>query len=195
MLSALRLAASLALTLALSPTLGSQSDKPADSSSSRTTESSDRTPPPPPATPRLAPRAYSLSITVKETEPGKEATEKSYTFNVVTDDNRFGYNSLRDGDHIPYMGEKGREYHTVGTNVDVRGASRLGDTLVITLAASDSTLASKSNGVDLPVTHDWSVQVTGVLVPGKPAVIYSATDASTGRKVEIASTAQLLGEK
>lgn len=73
--------------------------------------------------------------------------------------------------------------------------TRLGDALVINLRANDTSLAAKSNGADLPFEHDWNIQVTTVLAPGKPAVIYSETDGVSGHKVEIEATAQVLNAK
>jgi hypothetical protein len=142
------------------------------------------------------PQAYSLSISVKESDAGKDAVVKNYALTVVSDDDRGGgIVSVRDGDRIPYMGDKGREYHNVGTNIDVNRATRLGDFLVINLRANDTSLAAKSNGVDLPFEHDWNIQVTAALVPGKPEVIYAAADGVTGHKVDIEATAQLLSPR
>jgi hypothetical protein len=183
----LRLAA--LLILALAPTLAAaQGDKSANSETKVVSSQSSGS--------KQPPQAYSLAISVKEADAGKEAVVKNYALTVVSDDDRGGGNvSVRDGDRIPYMGDKGREYHNVGTNIDVNRATRLGDALVINLRANDTSLSAKSNGVDLPFEHDWNIQVTAVLVPGKPAVVYSATDGVSGHKVEIEATAQVLSAR
>lgn len=47
----------------------------------------------------------------------------------------------------------------------------------------------------LPQEHDWVISVAAVLVPGKPTLVYSTTDAVAGHKVEILATAKRLNEK
>jgi hypothetical protein len=44
----------------------------------------------------------------------------------------------------------------------------------------------------VPQINQWSTSVVALLLPGKPAVVYSAADAISGHKVEIQAAAQPL---
>ncbi len=139
------------------------------------------------------PMAYNLTLSIKESDSGKVAVEKSYTLTILSDDPRYGYTNVRDGDKIPYMSDKGRQWVDVGTNVDVTECKRHGNVLSLKLAVSSSALVAKTNGVDLPQVNQWSIAIIASLAPGKPSVVYSTTDATSGRKVEIQATATWLG--
>jgi hypothetical protein len=141
------------------------------------------------------PQPYLLTLTVTESDLGKPSMEKTYTLIVIADENRTGDESLRDEDDIPFKSEKGQEYKAVGTNMDFSNATRQGETLIVKLSVRNQSLAEKSNGVNLPQDHDWRIHAVAVLHPGKPTVVYSATDAITGHKVEILATAKLLDTK
>jgi len=145
--------------------------------------------------PKPQPQPLLLTITVKESDSGKATIERSYTFTEMADDSRFNQENLRDGDRIPYMGEKGREYYDVGTNIDIDSVSRRGEAVAFNLRVESSSLAAKTDGVNLPQVSHWRMTVAAVLLPGKPTVVYSATNAMTAHKVEIQATAQLLNGK
>src|SRR5271165_5793783 len=113
-----RLAFAAILGLALAPCLvAAQGDKPARSE-------------PEAQAAKPEPQPYLLTLSVKESNAGKPVLEKNYTLTVIADDNRFRYQSVRDGDRIPYQGEKGQTYQDVGTNIDTSDAARRGDTLI-----------------------------------------------------------------
>jgi hypothetical protein len=114
---------------------------------------------------------------------------------TIVADGAYDNASLRDGDRVPYMGEKGREYFDVGTNIDAVRASRMADGIFLSLHVTCNSLLAKADGINLPQVNQWNISVVPILVPGVPAIVYSATDALTGRKVEIQATVQLLGTK
>jgi hypothetical protein len=180
---------SLALVPCLAAAQGDKPDKPAKTEpEAQTTQSESKTPKPEPQT-------YLLTLSFKESEPGKTASTKNYTLMVISDDVHSRNENLRDGDRIPYMGEKGREYFDAGTSIDFTEILRHGDLLVGNLRVVISTLIAKADGTNLPEVNQWRINVVMALVPGKPTVVYSSTDATTGHKVEIQATAQLLYEK
>jgi hypothetical protein len=143
------------------------------------------------------PQPYELTVTVRESGSGKAGREKTYKMTGFADDQDFWGVRLRDSDRLPYMGEKGREYFDVGTNIDAQHAKRRGETVALNLSVTSSSLspgsssAAKVDGVNLPEVMQWSVGVDVSLIPGKPAIVYSVTDATTGHKVEIEATVQL----
>lgn len=141
------------------------------------------------------PQAYSLTVSIKEAESGKAAVEKSYILAFIADTPRANRASVRDGDKIPYMSDKGQQWADVGTNIDVIEAMRRGESLAIDLRVSSSSLVAKTNGVDLPQMNQWTVDVNAVLPSGKATLVYSTTDAVSGRKIEIVATALALGTK
>jgi len=142
--------------------------------------------------PKPDPQPYLLSISVKESNSGKPILEKDYVLNVVADDTRYHNQSLRDGDRIPYQGEKGQAYQDVGTNIDASDATRRGEALAVSLRLNSSVLVATPNFTpgNLPQITQWSVGIVAVLLPGKPTVVYSAADGISGHKVEIQATAQ-----
>lgn len=159
-----------------------QGDKPANPDQATTAQAE-------PKAPKPQPQPFTLTLTVKESESGKVIAHKNYTLTVMADDNQHGFESMRDGDRIPYTGEKGREYQDVGTNIDVERITRVGDSLFFMLRINSSSLTAKSDGVNLPEVNRWNVGVNAIIVPGKPTVVYSATDVVTGHKVEVVATA------
>src|SRR5271157_1297217 len=111
------------LTLAIAPWLATaQGDKPAKPEPDAQAAPSQSRPPKP------QPQPFALTVVVKESDSGKPILEKSYTLSAVADDDSSMYANLRDGDRIPYVGEKGREYYDVGTNIDAQRPTRRGDT-------------------------------------------------------------------
>jgi hypothetical protein len=185
-----RLALAALLTLALAPCFAkAQSEKAAKREAEAATTQAQAN------VPKEQPQPFLLTISVKETVAGKAAVEKSYSLTVVADDRSYRYETLRDGDRIPYTGEKGREYFDVGTNIDITDASRHGESLAVNLRVESSSLTAKADGVNLPQVNQWKNNIVAILVPGKPTVVYAATDGITGHKVEIQATAQLLNVK
>lgn len=140
------------------------------------------------------PKPYALTLVVKETSSGKAVQEKNYTLTVIADDKAYYSQNLRDGDRIPYSTKDGQNYQDVGTNIDAQQASRLGDSLVVTIQVDSTSLVATPNfnPGNLPQISQWRVRLVAVLPTGKPTVIYSATDAISGHKVEITATAQTL---
>ena len=182
MQSSTRLTIATILSLALAPCLiAAQGDKPTK----------------PEAEPQAAkpePQPYLLTLSVKESNGGKPILEKSYTLSVIADDNRYHNQAVRDGDRMPYQGKDGQSYQEVGTSIDISDATRRGDTLIVSLRAESSSLVPTPNFTpgNLPQVSRWNLGVVAVLLSNKPTVIYSATDASSGHKVEIQATAQPL---
>src|SRR5580658_8700154 len=130
MQSTLRLSLAAILVLALAPCLA-----PAQGEKTAKPE-----PDPPSAQPDLKapkpePQPYLLTISVRESNSGKPVVEKSYALTVISDDNHYQHQSLRDGDKIPFQVEKGQQYEDVGTNLDVLDASRRGESLSVNLRA------------------------------------------------------------
>jgi len=150
-----------------------------------------------PRPPKPEPQPFKLMLGVKEWDAGKTILEKSYTLIMIADDDRNLFDNLRDGERIPYQGEKAQVYEDVGTNVDVNRPIQRGETLIVPLTVTSSSLVAtaNSNTGSLPQLNRWSISVVAVLLPGKPTVVYSATDATTGHKVEIQATAQPLNAK
>ena len=184
-----RLTLAALLTLALAPCLATaQADKPAKPEPEAQPAQSE------PKAPKPQPQPYLLTLSVKESNSGKPILEKNYTFTVVADDNRFHFQNLRDGDRIPYQGDKGQTYEDVGTNIDASDATRRGEALAVSLRAESSSLVATPNFSpgNLPQISRWNISVVAVLLPGKPTVVYSATDAISAHKVEIQATAQPL---
>jgi glucose/arabinose dehydrogenase len=144
--------------------------------------------------PKQPPQPFLLTVTITESDAGKPSAEKTFVVTLIADDSHGTFESLREGDRIPFTSEKGPEYHTVGANIDFREASRLGENLVVKMTLGNNTLSGKIN-TSLPPDHDWRVSLVGVLAPGKPTLVYSATDAISGHKVEIEATAKLLNDK
>jgi hypothetical protein len=181
------LAALLTLTLATC-VAAAQGDKPAKTEPEAQPAQSE------PKAPKPEPRPYLLTISVKESNSGKPILEKSYALNVVADDTRYHYQTLRDGDRIPYQGEKGQSYENVGTDIDVDQATRRGDALAVSLHLTSTVLVATPNFTpgNLPQISQWSTAVVALLLPGRPAAVYSATDGISGHKVEIDATAQPL---
>jgi hypothetical protein len=189
MQSSTRLTLALLLVLAVAPSLvTAQGEKPAKSETETQPAQSESKDPKP------EPQPYLLTVSVKESNSGKPILEKNYALNVVADDRNYRFQNLRDGDRIPYQGEKGQSYQDVGTNVDAQEATRRGDALIVTLHLNSSVLVPTPNYTpgNLPQISQWSVGVVAVLLPNKPAVVYSATDGVSGHKVEIRATAQPL---
>jgi glucose/arabinose dehydrogenase len=186
-----RLTLAALLSLALAPCLAlAQGDKPAKAepeAQPAPTESKAAKPQPQP---------YLLKVSVSESDAGKPSATKNYTLTVLADDNHSnGYESLRDGDRIPFNTEKGQNYHDLGTNLDLSNPTRQGETLIVKLSVSGNSLVNSISltrppDQGLPAEHDWRIQVVAVLPSGKPTLVYSATDAVTGHKVEIQATAQ-----
>ena len=145
--------------------------------------------------PKQPPEPFLLTISINESDAGKPAAGKNYVVTVIADDNHGNYESLRDNDRIPYTSDKEQKYHSVGTEIDLTNATRQGETLFVKLTVGNNALAEKGNGVNLPQDHDWRVAVVAVLPSGKPTVVYSATDAISGHKVEILATAKLINYK
>jgi hypothetical protein len=188
--TSMRLTFAALLCLTLAPCMATaQGEKPAKP------EAEAAPAPAQPKPPKPEPQPYKLMISVKESDSGKPSAEKNYTLAIIADDSHSSYESLRDGDNIPFKSEKGEENLSVGTNIDFSDATRQGETLIVKLSVSNSTLTEKSNGINLPQSHVWRIQIVAVLLPGKPTVVYSATDATTGHKVEIQATAQPLNAK
>ena len=189
MQSSTRLTLAALLSLALAPCLAApQGEKPAKSEPEAPPAQSE------PRIPKPEPQPYSLTIAVKESNSGKGILEKSYTLVVVADDTRYHYQTLRDGDRISYQGEKGQEYMNLGTDIDVDQVTRRGDALAVGIHLTSSALVATSNFIPgtLPRVTQWSVAAVAVLPPGKPTLVYSATDGISGHRVEIQATAQPL---
>ncbi|MGA2167853.1 MAG: hypothetical protein ABSG62_06535 [Terracidiphilus sp.] len=189
MQSSTRLTLAALLSLALAPCLGTaQADKPAKPEPEAQPAQSE------PKAPKPQPQPYLLTLSVKESNSGKTTLEKSYTLTVIADDTRYHFQNLRDGDRIPYQGDKGQTYEDVGTNIDASEATRRGETLAVSLRAESSSLVATPNfnPGNLPQISRWNISVVAVLLPGKPTIVYSATDAISGHKVEIQATAQPL---
>jgi hypothetical protein len=142
--------------------------------------------------PKPDPKPYLLSISVKESNSGKPIVEKNYSLDVVADDNRYHFQNLRDGDRIPYQKDKDQAYQDVGTNIDASDATRRGETLAVSLRVTSTSLVSTHplGPGSLPQVNQWSTSVVAILLPNKPTVVYSATDAVSGHNVEIQATAQ-----
>jgi hypothetical protein len=146
--------------------------------------------------PKPSPQPYLIMIAVKESNSGKPILEKNYSLTVIADDPRYNYSeNLRDGDHIPYSTGNGHEYHDMHTDIDCNNVYRRGDMVAVGLRVESNSLVANPDGVNLPLETKWSISVIALLLPGKPTVVYSATDALTGHKVEILATAQLLNSK
>jgi hypothetical protein len=182
-----RLTLAALLSLVLAPCLASaQGENSAQPGPDAQAVQSQAKPPKPASLP------YELTVTVKESETGKVLVDKRYTLTVVTDDNLNSNEHLRDGDRIPYATDKGQDFTNIGTNVDVTRATQQGDKLILSMRVSNTSLLAKGASGSLPQEHDWIISIVAVLVPGKPAVVYSTTDAVTEHKVEIQATAQPL---
>jgi hypothetical protein len=178
------------LSLALAPCLATaQGDKPAKPEPKAPEAQTE----PKAATP--SPQPFLLTLTVTESDSGKPTAEKTYTLTIIADDTHGSNESLRDADNIPYKSEKGQEYQAIGTNMDFSNATRQGDTLIVMLTVSNKSLAEINNDMNPPQNHEWRIHVAAALHPGKPTVVYSATDAITGHKVEVLATAKLLDTK
>lgn len=189
MQSSTRLTLATLLALALAPCLATaQGEKAAKPESEAPATQAE------PKASKPEPRPYQLTISVKESNSGKPVLEKSYALTVIADDNRYQHQRLRDGDRIPYQGEKGQSYEDVGTNVDATDALRRGEALAVNLQLTSTVLVPTPNynPGNLPQISQWSVGVVAVLLPNKPTIVYSATDGISGHKVEIQATAQLL---
>jgi hypothetical protein len=65
----------------------------------------------------------------------------------------------------------------------------------IAIASPGEPVQDEAGEAALPQEHDWVISVAAVLVPGKPTLVYSTTDAVAGHKVEILATAKRLNEK
>jgi len=177
------------LSVALVPCLAAaQSDKPAKPEAETQPAAAES------KTPKTPPQPFQLTVTITESDAGKASAEKTFVVTLIADDLHGTFESLREGDRIPYTSEKGAEYHTVGANIDFRDATRLGENLVVRMTVGNNTLSGKSNAPALPPDHDWRVGLVGVLAPGKPTLVYSATDEISGHKVEIMATAKLLND-
>lgn len=184
-----RLTLAVLLSLALAPCIAAAQGDKAKADQEKKPTQSDSTAPKP------EPQAYLVALSIKESDSGKPTLEKNYNLTVITDDFRNDNEHLRDGDRVPFVGEKGHEYIDIGTNIDVNHGTRRGEAVVISLGVESTSLAAKSDGINLPQINQWRITVNAVLVPGKPTLIYSATDALTGHKVEIQATAQPLSGK
>ena len=192
MQSSTRLTLAALLALALAPCVAAaQGDKLAKSEPDAPSAQPDS------KAPKLDPQPYLLAISVKESNSGKPILEKNYALTVIADDKTFHFQNLRDGDRIPFQGEKGQSYQDVGTNIDVSDATRRGEALAVSLRAVSSSLGATPNFTpgNLPPISQWNIGVVAVLLPGKPTVVYSAIDAISGHKVEIQATAQPLNAR
>lgn len=138
---------------------------------------------------KATPKPYQLAITIKEYDGSKVAYEKSYSMTVIADPNHRDYETVRDGERIPYHSDHGSDYFDSGTNIDVSQTNYFGEFVTANIGVARSVLADKPDGVNLPLMKQWKVSVTAALIPGKPAVIYSGNDATTGHKVVIEATA------
>lgn len=140
------------------------------------------------------PLPYLLTIVVRESNSGKPTLEKKYSLTVIADDNRYHFQNLRDGDRIPYQRDKDQAYQDLGTNIDASDITRRGNTLAVSLRVTSTSLAGMPSTTigALPQVNQWSTSVVALLLPGKPTVVYSATDAISSHKVEIQATAQTL---
>ncbi len=169
------LAAVLALVLVPSFALA-QGDKPA-----RPENSADTPPQPTP---------YTLTLAVKESSSGKSVQEKDYRITIVADDRIHSSQNLRDGDRIPYASKDGQQYENVGTDIDIQQVASIGNSLAVTIGVDSTSLVATPNfnPGNLPQISQWRIRVSAVLLPGKPTVVYSATDGISGRKVEIQAT-------
>jgi hypothetical protein len=184
-----RLALAALLAFNLAPCLAfSQGEKAAKSESETQSAQAE------PKVTKPDPKPYLLTISVKESNSGKPILEKNYSLTVIADDTRYHFQNLRDGDRIPYQGEKGQAYQDIGTNIDASDVSRRDDALAVSLRLTSNVLVATPNFSpgNLPQISQWSVAVVAVLAPNKPTVVYSATDAVSGHKVEIQATAQPL---
>jgi hypothetical protein len=146
--------------------------------------------------PKPPSQAYELTVTVKESEGGKALVDKTYTITILANDSTYNYEHLRDGDHVSWKNDKGEMLgDNIGTNVDVNHPTQQGDKLILELKVSNTLLLGKGESESRPQEHDWIVSIMAVLVPGKPAVVYSTTDTVAAHKVEIQAAAKLLGAK
>ena len=143
------------------------------------------------------PEPFLLSLTVKESSSGKFVQEKNYALTVVAEDRLHQVQNLRDGERIPYSEKDGQNYQDVGTNIDDQQPTRLGDSLVVTVQVDSTSLVPTPNFSpgNLPQISQWRVHVNAVLPPGKPTVIYSASDGISNHKVEIQATATPLNAR
>ena len=144
---------------------------------------------------KTPPKPYQLAITIKEIEGNKIVYEKSYSLTVIADPNHRDYESVRDGERIPFHNEKGSDYFDSGTNIDVNATSYFGDFVTTNIGVARSVLADKPDGVNLPLLKQWKVSVTAAMLPGKSTVIYSENDSSTGHKVVIEATVTAIEAK
>lgn len=183
-----RLVLAALLSIALSPAVASaQGEEP--------TSADTKVAPLQSASARPQPQPYLLTVSIKETDSGKAVMEKTYVLTVLADDNRGNNIQVRDGDRVPFVTDQAHEFHNVGTNLDILNVTRIGNALVIGMRMNSNSLAAAPDNAKLPIEHNWNSAVAAALIPGKPALVYSATDGVSGHKVEITATAQLLSLK
>jgi hypothetical protein len=131
------------------------------------------------------PRSYSVRITIKESVRERAVNEKSYELNITADDPRSHRQNVRDDVKVPYRAEKDWGYQHVGMNVDaldpVQRSSVISDANVTTGSPAEIS--------------EWTANVSAVLPPGKPVMVYSSSDGASGHKVEIVATAQALNTR
>jgi len=183
-----RLALAAVLALGFVPLFAGAQDKPAEPESSPSSGPKEAKPDPQP---------YTLNVSVKESNGGKLVQEKNYTLTVIADDRLYSRENLRDGERIPYQRDKDQNYQNVGTNIDTSEASRRGDALVVTFNLNSSAMVATPNYSpgNLPEISEWSLHLAAVLLPGKPTIVYSTTDAIANHKVEIQATATPLNAR
>lgn len=142
------------------------------------------------------PQPYQLTFTVKETIAGKAMVERSYTIPIFADVNPYQDGSVRDTDRSAskQVDDKMVEFR-VATEIDVNRASLRGDLLMVVFRADSEMPVARGVDGNFPETRDWRISVSAAVVPGKPTVVYSATDAVTDHKVEIVLTAKPITDK
>ncbi len=177
-----RLAFAVLFTLALVPCLAlAQDSKPAK----------------PEAEVKPQPQPYLLTFTIKETFAGKAAVERSYTMTAFAGDRyRQGGGNIRDNDRFAEKNiDGGKEEFKVGTEIQVGEIEQIGANLIVNFTATSEMPVAKGIDGNFPETRNWRVGSKILLVPGKPTVVYSATDAVTDHKVEIVLTAKPVNDK
>jgi hypothetical protein len=143
------------------------------------------------------PRSYSVRITIKESVRERAVNEKSYELNITADDPRSHRQNVRDDVKVPYRAEKDWGYQHVGMNVDALDPVQRGDALAVLLVVNGSSVISDANvttGSPAEIS-EWTANVSAVLPPGKPVMVYSSSDGASGHKVEIVATAQALNTR
>jgi hypothetical protein len=130
---------------------------------------------------------YRIEINVREVEDGRRLNSRNYV--MVLEEGYYG--SVRVGNRVPIIGEKGPQYLDAGMNIDCRPRER-GDGISLDIHVESLSAIPQEQpqtATANPVFRQQRTNISPIVTPGKPTVVASMDDVLSNRRYEIEVTA------